>query len=147
MPLKNLEEVYFNEMWRVKKQIDEVKQDKRVLTKKTEELKQAELKLASMTNYSVLQNMEHRCSTLRSFLTNISAEPSLENMFEYKSPYAKQILDVTAEIEAVDEVLLKLEEAFSHKVISATEYILSIKRIHYKKFLLTKLRSKIVSLL
>ena len=147
MPLKNLEEVYLNEMWRVRKQIDEVNQDKRALKKKAEEIKQAEINLAHMINNIVLQNMEHRCTTLRSFLTNISAELTLEDMFEYKSAYAKQILNVTAEMEAADEVLLKLEEAFTHKVITATDYVFSLKRVHQRKFLLSKLRSKIISLL
>lgn len=147
MPWHNLGEVFMNEMWRVKKQIDQMNKEKKILLKSLEDINEKNKNLVYMTQYSVLQKMNENYISLKTYISSLNMNMTLENIFEYKSSIARQLLEVSAEIEAIDEVAIKLEEGHKTRVLSTTEYFLSLKKVYHQRFLLLKLKDKISSLI
>lgn len=147
MPWYSLEEIFMSEMWRIKRQIDEMNNDKRALTKSIKDIQEKNKNLAYMTQFGVLQNMNERCVGLRTCMSSLNTNLTLDSIFEYKNPVAKQLLEVSAELEAIDEVAIKLEESLKARVLSTNDYFVSLKSIYTKRFLLLRLKDKISALI
>ena len=145
-PWFNLDDVFVSELWRLRIQIEDLNKDKILLKEQLKVIEDLDENLGMIECETATDEIKEAYERLESELNEGLKEFDLYSLVEYKKKGSKQLLWVLGEIEALDEVLLRLEEGYSQKVISSVEYILNIKRVFYDKFMLQKLREKIISL-
>ena len=146
LPWFNLDDVFISELWRLRYQIEGLNKDKILLKEQQNLTKALQDKLAHIESQEASREIKESCDRLESELQSKTQEIDLHGIIKYKRPGSYQLLQVLGELEAIDEVLPRLEEAHSHNVITSSEYILTLKRMFYDKFLLQKLKEKIISL-
>jgi ubiquitin-protein ligase len=145
-PWFNLDDVFLAELWRKRTQIEEVNQDSILLMNAFDELQKMQMDLDWVSSEEATNEIKVRCKALEYLLSNPQQDFALENLIEYKKPLAKQILSVLAEIETIDELLSRLEEALSLKVLTTVDYFFSIKKLFNERFMLNKMKEKLLSL-
>lgn len=144
-PWFNLDDVFISELWRLRNQIDDLNKDKILLKEQLKDIENLEGNLDLIESGNLINEIKEACEKLESEIKGNLKEFDLDALVEYKKGPSKQLLQVLGEIEALDEIALRLEDAHLQRVISSVEYILNLKRVFYDKFMLQKLKEKIVS--
>ena len=146
LPLFDLDDVFISELWRLRSQIEDLNRDKILLKEEQKQVEVLSSQLSNIESQQATSEIKQSCDKLESELNFIPQEIDLNEIIEYKKPNSYKLLQVLGELEAIDDVIQRLEEAHNQKVLSSPDYILTLKRMFYDKFLLQKLKAKIISL-
>jgi hypothetical protein len=144
-PILFYHQTFVNEMWEVRRQIDELIKDKYQIERARKEVQEAMDVVEKVYSEEGIRELMEEGEKIGSWVEEYKGKRMMfEELFWWENEGAKRVLEIMAEEEACEEAARKVVEGFYLRKVGVNECFVNIKQVYYERFLLMKKREAIM---